>query len=286
MRNAPLQLKQLVPPIVAHAMWHLLWTPKVYASYHDAAIACADNGYERAELLDIVYEKTRRYRDRLLTEKPVKVEPASVRTHLALNLALKGSSLSVIDFGGACGVHYFTVKSLLDDRAQLLWCVVETAAMVKRARELENSELKFVDSLPAAISFVGMPDLLFSSAALQYLPNPHETVEQLTMCGARNIFLTSLGLTSAASDIVCVQKSPFAANGPGPLPADMRDGVAKYPVTFARKDRVEEVLSRRYDLRARFEEDRGAYELAGESVGMYGYFCDLRKQMASASDCT
>jgi hypothetical protein len=78
-----------------------------------------------------------------------------------------------------------------------------------------------------------------------------------------------------------VQKSPFAENGPGPLPPDLEDGIARYPVTFAQKDRFENILSRHYHLRARFDEERGAYRLAGQSIDMYGYFGDLRKPSAS-----
>ena len=54
----------------------------------------------------------------------------------------------------------------------------------------------------------------------------------------------------------------------------MHDGLAKYPVTFMRKARVEETLRKRYVVRAQCDEERGAYRLAGGTVDMCGYFCE------------
>jgi putative methyltransferase (TIGR04325 family) len=271
-----MQLREFVPPIVFSAIRNLRHGATMHRSYRDAARACSNGGYQQDALLDIIYEKTRRHRDMLLGQKPPKVDLANVRTPLALSLARNAESLTVVDFGGACGAHYFTAKSLFGDRVKLSWYVVETEGMVKRGRRLENGELVFVDSLGAAKTKAGQPDLIFSSSTLQYMTEPYKTLTELTACHARNIFLTRLGLTTAPEELFCVQKSPFRANGPGPLPAGMKDGVARYPMTVLRKDRVEQILDDSYEIRMQLDEDQGAYWLTGKPIDMYGYFGELR----------
>ena len=73
-----------------------------------------------------------------------------------------------------------------------------------------------------------------------------------------------------------VQKSNLSDNGPGPMPKGMRDGVVQYPITFARKDKFEEILSQNYSINILFNEHKGAFQAANHSIDTYGYFVTLK----------
>ncbi len=178
----------------------------------------------------------------------------------------------VIDFGGACGAHYFLAKALFGNRVKLKWHVVETSGMASKGRELESGELRFFDDLNVATAEMGRVDLLYSSGTLQYVPEPYKTLKEFVDCGARCIFLTRLALTSGERELACVQESRFSENGPGPLPNGMVDGVARYPMMVLRKDEVERIVLEKYEIRIHFSEDGGTHRLRGHSVDMHGYF--------------
>ena len=274
-----MHLKEFIPPILLRVIRKSnVLDSKVYASYHEAALACSNYGYEQEALVNIVFEKTKRYRDLLYTQRPLEVDMTNVRTPLGLCLALKSivNEMHVIDFGGACGAHYFIAKALFGERVKLKWYVVESSAMARKGKALENGELRFFDDLSIAKAQIAQLDLVFSSGTLQYVPDPYMTLKDLTECGAECIFLTRWGLIIGERELVCVQESTLSSNGPGPLPNGMADGVARYPMIAVRKDRVEQILDERYEIRMQFSEDRGAYRLDGHSIDMYGFFGEVR----------
>ncbi len=270
-----MQLKDFVPPILIRVTRKIIaLDSKVYSSYQEAALACSNYGYEQGAVVNVVFEKTKRYRELLRAQKPLEIDLSNVRAPLGLTLALGDvvKEIRVIDFGGACGAHYLVAKALFGERIKLRWYVVETSAMARKAKALENNELKFFDDLSIARTEIGEPDLVFSSGALQCVPDPYISLKDLTECSARYIFLTRWGLTTGNKDLVCVQESKLSWNGPGALPDGMTDGVTRYPMTAARKDRVEQILKEKYDIRMQFNEDKGAYRLDGHNIDMYGYF--------------
>lgn len=275
-----MKLKDFVPPIVVK-LAKRKQSASLFTSYESALAACK-SGYEEDDLVNVVYEKTRRYRDILITQRPLVSEINSLRTYTSVGLSLaiaRKKELNVIDFGGACGAHYFLSKIVFGDRINLRWHVVETPKMVSKASGLSglgDGQLKFFDDLQKAKSGLGRVDLLFSSGALQYVPRPYEFLKQLTECRADNIFITRVGFSTLPKELVIVQKSNLSANGPGPMPEGMRDRVIQYPVTFARKDKFEEILSQNYTIKILFNEDKGAYLAGNHSIDMYGYFGSLK----------
>lgn len=270
-----MQLKDFVPPIVVKLAKRKKQSHELYKSYENALDVCK-SGYEENDLANVVYEKTRLYRDLLLMQHPFVSEITSLRTLVGLSLAIRGHELNVIDFGGACGAHYFISKSVFGERIRLRWHVVETPKMVSKAIGLEDGQLKFFDDLQKARNAIGRADLVFSSGALQYVPRPYEFLERLIECRADNIFITRVGFSTLPKELVIVQQSNLSANGPGPMPQGMRDGVVQYPVTFARKDKFEEILSQNYSINILFNEDKGAYQAASYSIDMYGYFGSIK----------
>ncbi len=277
-----MQLKDFVPPILIRVIRVIRKTnaldSKLYGSYQEAALACSTYGYEQQALVNVVFEKTKRYRDLLHGQKPLEIDLTNVRTPIGLSLAIRyvANEMRVIDFGGACGAHYFIAKALFAERIKLRWYVVETSAMARKGKELENDELRFFDDLSVAKTKIGEPDLVFSSGTLQYVPDPYMTLKDLTQCSARYIFLTRWGLTTGDKELVCVQEAKLSWNGPGPLPDGMADGVTRYPMTAARKDKVEQILKERYEIRMQFNEDKEAYRMDRHRVDMYGYFGEAR----------
>jgi putative methyltransferase (TIGR04325 family) len=266
-----MQLRDILPPIVVS----LAKRSKLYDSY-ETALAVCKSGYEENDLVSVVYEKTRLYRDTLLVQRPFVPEITFFRTLIGLSLAVRGNELKVIDFGGGCGVHYFISKFLsklvFGESTNLRWHVVETPKMVSKAIKLEDGQLKFFVDLQKARSDFGHVDLVFSSGALQCVPRPYEFLEQLIECRADKIFITRVGLSTLKKELVIVHKSKLRTNGPGPLPDGMRDRIVKYPLTFARKEIFEEILCRNYAISVLLNEDKGAYQAASHSIDLYGYF--------------
>jgi len=266
-----MQLKDFIPPIVVKLARRSKQGQKIYNSYDEAQAVC-ESGYEEDDLANVVYEKTRIYRETLTKQSPFVAEISSLRTLIGLSLANHGNELNVIDFGGACGAHYFITKVVFGERLKLRWHVVETPKMASKAAALENGQLKFFDDLQKARSSFDRVDLVFSSGALQYVPQPYNFLEQLIECGADNIFITRVGLSTSSRELVVVQKSNLSSNGPGPMPKGVPDRIAQYPVTFARKDKFEEIIRRKYSIDILFEEDKGAYHAGSQPIDMYGYF--------------
>lgn len=250
-------------------------TQALYSSYEDALSVCG-GAYEENALANVVYEKTRLYRDSLLIQHPFVSEIISLRTLIGLSLSIRNNELNVIDFGGACGAHYFIAKAVFGERINLHWHVVETPKMVSKAIGLENGQLRFFDTLEKAKIAFGRVDLVFSSGALQYVPRPYEFLKQLTECKAANMFITRVGLSTLQKELIVVQKSNLSSNGPGPMPIGMQDGVVQYPVTFARKDQFEKILSENYAIDILFEEDKGSYQAGSHSINMYGFFGTIK----------
>jgi putative methyltransferase (TIGR04325 family) len=148
--------------------------------------------------------------------------------------------------------------------------------MVSKAIELEDGQLRFFDDLQKARRDLNRIDLIFSSGALQYCPDPYSHLEQLIESRADNIFITRVGLSTQPREFIVVQTSHLSGNGPGLMPQGMRDGVAQYPNTFVRKDKFEEILSKNYSIKILFNEDKAAHQAGNHSIDMYRYFAEIR----------
>ena len=266
-----MRLKDFIPSPLRKLSCCSKQSQRTYGSYAEAQAGC-DSGYEETDLVEVVYEKTRVYRDRLMQQKPFVAEAGDLRTLFGLSLPARGNVLHVIDFGGACGAHYFMARQAWGDRLKLQWHVVETPAMAAKGTALEDGQLKFFSDIQQARSDWDHVDLVFSSGALQYVPHPYQSLQLLLECDAQHLFLTRLGLTISGKEQIVLQESNLVANGPGPALPGMQDRVVRYPVTFSRKEVMEGMLSKRYAIDVLFEEDKAAYRAAGEAIDTFGYF--------------
>lgn len=264
-------MEEFVPPILIKILRKAMKKGQVYSSYQGAQIACK-NSYDEDRLARIVFKKTNIYKNNLVSNRPILSEIDSLRTLIGLSLALKDNELNVIDFGGACGTHYFIANAFFGESNRLRWHIVETPTMKRAGKNLEDGQLRFFDNVSDAKKELGRVDLIFSSGALQYVPDPYETLNELVECGSTNIFITRVGLSKGDKEITTIQKSRLSANGPGPLPEGEKDDVIRYPVSFVRKDIFERIMSKYYTILILFEEEKDAYFAGKYSIDTYGYF--------------
>lgn len=151
-------------------------------------------GYEQPELVDVIFRKTVAY-------SPVIDWPE-----------MRGVS-SVLDFGGGCGLHYKQARS-----HSVRWAVVETAAMVERAKELATERLQFFTKISAAAAWLGRIDVMHSDGAIQYTPDPALTVAALCGIGAKQMLWRRVYFSDNPGTEV--QSSYLSDNGPGTIEAE------------------------------------------------------------------
>ena len=149
-------------------------------------------GYENPELVETIFLKTVNY------------EPASHAWPLVAGVT------TVLDFGGGAGLHY---KLACRQSPDIRWAVVETPAMAGRARELATDRLMFFERIEEAADWLGDVDLVHSNGAIQYVPDPLETVRAL--CSVQPAMLSWHRVPISDEIRREVQTSYLGDNGPG-----------------------------------------------------------------------
>ncbi|MCK1741221.1 hypothetical protein IVA80_10150 [Bradyrhizobium sp. 139] len=117
---------------------------------------------------------------------------------------------TVLDFGGGAGLHYKMARQQSPD---IRWAVVETPAMVQRAKELGTDRLMFFERIEQAADWLGSVDLVHSNGAIQYVPDALETVR--TLCSVRPAKLAWYRVPTSEANRREVQTSYLSDNGPG-----------------------------------------------------------------------
>ena len=249
----------------------------VFASYAEALRSCQGLGYGEERLTEVVFKKTLNQRDHLQSAPPVS-NLSSTLTLFALGLALRSPGpIRVLDFGGACGNHYFQMRHLFPNaRVTFRWHVVETPPMVRRAVELENAELKFFDSLSKAAAEIGRIDVLLASGVLQCVPDPYQCLEDLLACGGRYLVLARLGCTRKTEPLIIVHETRLSDNGPGPMPAGLAEGTCRFPYTFPSYTLVESLLISRYNILLQTQDNTGWFQVNDEPLMGAAYVAERR----------
>jgi putative methyltransferase (TIGR04325 family) len=260
-----MKLKDFLPPI-AYKINNRLFNRKkvpgvhmpVYSTYSEAITACGDSGYEQEELVEVVFQKTKLFREQFFTQGDILLTNALTQSIMGLLFSLnarKSQEINVLDFGGACGAHYYTIRTALKKKTRLNWHVVETSAMARKAKILETDELRFFDDITTArLAFEADVDYFHSSGTIQYLPNPETILQEIFASQAQYVMLNRLALSSGKQKIVTIQESMLSANGPGALPVDVADRLCTYPVTYFPKHRLEEIIREKYSIVLKFSE--------------------------------
>jgi putative methyltransferase (TIGR04325 family) len=265
-----MSLKEFIPPIfnrwVKKAL--KLGDNKEYKSYSNAIEACTSDAYLNVELCSMIADKTLIHA-RNLNERPFVLNPTNVFLLSAINQYIIDFSirdLTILDFGGACGAHYFDIRRFIPKDVSLKWYVVETEQMVKSAyeKEISNTELVFVSSLKDIKTNI---NLIHSSCALHYVPDPYKIISELINVNAEWILFNRMMFNENDRDFVTVQKSFLSSNGPGKLPEGYNDRILSYPHTTLSFQRFNSCfISNDYDLDWIFDELSGSYQIKNEKI--------------------
>ena len=260
-------VKSCVPPILVELIKKKVRTSLTYPSYEEAMNDAA--GYEDELLTKVVVAKGKQFAKNI--EENKELDLMSLRTFVGLASSLRKRKLTVIDFGGAAGTHYYIAKSILKD-VELDWRVVETSAMVAEAKkqELENNELRFFADLDNATE-QGSIDLVFASSSVHFTSKPYEFLAALASIEASILMVTRTPITE--TPCVLLQYSTLTANGVGEIPKELgiKDKTVSYPATMMDKRRVEEILASFGDIELKIAEGKAAYISDKESFDLWGY---------------
>ena len=229
-----MNIKELLPPILIRLGKRTigLENGKEYESYSQAMKFCISNAYQNTELCNMIADKTVIHAENL-RKKPYVLNDANATLLSVINqylLVHPLKKLNVLDFGGACGAHYFEMKRFIPGDFALKWYVVETEQIVKSSieRGLNNDELNFVSNVEDIKTEI---DIIYSSCALHYVPDPYEFLNKLINVNATWIFFNRMYFNENDRDYVTVQKSLLSSNGPGKMPKGYTDRIISYPNT-------------------------------------------------------
>lgn len=257
-----MELKRYLPPVLTDFIRKSQRVIK-YKSYEEALSYCTNEGYHNEELCRMIADKTLVYIESL-KKAPFTLNPTTVYLVFALNYFINSSgkkNITVLDFGGACGVHYYEVRNLLPETTSLKWIVVETEQMVLSAKTkgLANAELSFIPHLENVTASI---DFVYSSSTLQYVSDPYALLQNLTALKASTILFNRMLFNSTDEDIITVQRSLLSANGPGKLPLGYNDRSIKYPHFAMSFDKMNSVMnSNGYKCLSEFDESSGKISL-------------------------
>ena len=262
-----MNIKNLIPPILIELVKR--YKPnKEYESYSQALQFCSAKAYQNIELCNMIADKTI-ISAKKLKGKPFNLNPTSIFLLSAINSYLNVYSkkeIKILDFGGACGAHFFDIKRFIPDSISIKWIVVETEQMVKSAinKGLESEELKFVSSIDEIETKI---DFIHSSCALHYVPKPYEIINKLINIKANWIFFNRMMFNRNDRDFITVGKSKLSSNGPGKLPKGYTDRIISYPhQTLSFQKFNSEFLKNNFVNEWIFDELSGSRQIGKEKI--------------------
>lgn len=248
---------------------------QIYENYGDALSVCNGLGYSMQELTDVVVKKNLAIRESL--NKNHFLSSEATRTLMSIGFALNARSIRVLDFGGGGGYHYTLARHALGDTCKIKWNIVETESMCQSGKAMADESLKFFNTISSAQEDLGCVDLLLSSSALQYCPDPIAYLKELLAVSAKYIYITRTPFFPGKQTLVSVQSSLLSHNGPGPLPPGYCDQEILYPITFVPLEKVEALIQEKYTIRFKVLEDSANLFIDKQPVNAYyGFFCELK----------
>lgn len=229
-------------------------TPRLrsYASFADALRD--SNTYEDAQLIEVVKEKTKRYRDTLEnTDSRIVATRQAVQNMFVLSYVEPRRMINVLEVGGACGASYFETKHLLPNRIAN-WSIVETPAMATAGQGLTGEPaLSFHSDLTSAAAQLASRDLAIAQGVLQYVDNPFELLRELFELQFSFVYVSRTAVADVDSPVFIKQDTELAAHGPGQLP-NAPTGRSTQPLTLVSSKSLLSVVPEQYEIVFRFDE--------------------------------
>ena len=247
--------------------------PSLFSTY-EAARRASSQAYSSSQLPETIARSTAAYRDRMdeILSQPLTAIVA--RRLLAYEWCQPRGEFNVLDFGGAAGQHYVEARAYLPPDLDIRWHVVETEEMVAAARCFESDSLKFFITVEEAAESLA-PHLVFSSGALQCVPDPLGQLRELMRIQSQYLFLTRLSLCAASPVRYIVGKSKLQDHGP--IPDLSLNTVVSYPLTILPVDEFEACLKEHYEIQFTFDESQFFQpNLGNEKALGRGFFCRLK----------
>lgn len=226
-----------------------------YKSYESFDAALADsNSYEDPRLIEVVKEKTKRYRETLAASRSRVVESRqTVQNMFVLSYVEPELPVNVLEVGGACGAACFEMQMLLPGRISH-WAIVETPAMASAGRSSISDPLISFHSDPASASeALDESDLAIAQGVLQYAPDPLQMLRDLFVLDFSCVYITRTAVSNVETPIVINQETDLAAHGPGTLP-NAPDGKSTQPLTLVSFESLMSVVPSTYELIFNFSE--------------------------------
>ena len=226
-----------------------------YRSYESFDKALDDsNSYEDPRLIEVVREKTRRYKEALVNDtRPAIASRQTAQNMFVLSYVLPERAINVLEVGGACGASYFETQVMLPARVRH-WSIVETPAMGAAGQSLNNDpNLTFHSDLASAANRLQSRDLAIAQGALQYASNPLQTLKDLFALELTYVYVTRTAVTNADRTIYTKQETDLSAHGPGTLP-NAPNGSSSQPLTLLSYDALVSAIPASYEVVFRFDE--------------------------------
>ncbi|HCG26978.1 MAG: methyltransferase, TIGR04325 family [Victivallales bacterium] len=179
------------------------------------------------------------------------------------------SRLSVLDIGGACGLHYHQIKKCFPS-ISFDWHVLETEVMAEDGSKTGNyEELKFFTKIGDLTAY----DFIHCSGTLGYIPECESLLDSILGSGCEYILLSRTSHVKGEKDIFITQWHPLHLNGPGKmLPPGFKDKVVGYPARIFSKERLKKKLQRNYTIRWEVDDNSAFISVQGHEVGGISYF--------------
>jgi putative methyltransferase (TIGR04325 family) len=173
--------------------------------------------------------------------------------------------LSVLDFGGSLGSHYYQNRAFLSGVKAIEWSVVEQTAFVESGRnQFQDEILKFYFNVDECLRERN-PGVLLLSSVLPYLPDPRGFLASVLRKGFPMIVVDRTPLIPGSRDRLTVQRVP-----PSVYPAS-------YPAWFFSRDRFLDEFRAGYELCAEFDALAGRIPLSGGVTAVDKGFIFRRK---------
>ncbi len=223
-------------------------------SYESFEQALADsNSYEDPRLIEVVREKTKRYRDALANSSRTIESRQTAQNLFVLSHVQPDRALNVLEVGGACGASYFEIKHLLPNRIAQ-WSIVETPAMAAAGAHLNaDPSLSFHADLAGAATHLNSRDLAIAQGVLQYAGDPVALLGALFELQFSYVYITRTAVADLASPTFIIQDTELAAHGPGRLP-NAPAGKSTQPMTLVSFDSLLSTVPANYEIVFKFAE--------------------------------
>ncbi len=236
-----------------------------YKDYESFQKALEDsNSYEDPRLIEVVKEKTRRYRETLAKgSRPAVVTRQMAQNMFVLSYVEPLRPVNVLEIGGACGASYYEMHLMLPGRIRH-WSIVETPAMAAAGQSSPN--LSFHSDLASAAKQLESRDLAIAQGALQYAGDPVQMLRELFAFELSYVYVTRTAVANVDRPIFTKQETDLSAHGPGTLP-NHPDGKSSQPLTLVSRAGLISAVPANYEILFNFDEsDERTLSISGRPV--------------------